>query len=448
MGGNTGKTACGQDCNGDWGGTASVDSCGDCVGGSTGKTACTGFSDGVFIVENGIVKVDFLYDGGMYEGELGIFSLAGMKDFTPNSPEFIAEAVRRVLSNSEQGYIVISDRTQGARFSGQLGSSKEPNRNKGIYKGLKSCNMKAGDTFATALVPNSTFTALSKDPETTDPAKRPIFSLASSNPEHEMYFGQIAKIKDGDEEFSNAVVYEDMLLSSGSDRDYNDLIVHFSGVTLSAPTLDNPELGFKEDWRKSQNPVIPHIEVSPPSPDTLWITITLKSPADLFVYDPQGNVIGKEGGTIPGATFETDADGHQIVSLPKLDSGEYRVVLRAIGEGGLCHLEVKGYKGDSELAAKEIPFTIGAHETFTTTVSADDFLDSTVIDFGTPDVPVGESGEPLIYDFNGDGAVDDADIEAVTTRWNICKGKENYDPFFDLDGDGCITVLDIMQVAK
>ncbi len=423
-----------------------VDKAGNVAVSDSGSTI---FNSGVFTVgEEGLVKVDWLYDGGAYESELGIFSLAGMKDFTPNSPEFIAEAVRRVLSNSEQGYIVISDRTQGARFSGQLGSGKEPNRNKGIYKGLKSCNMKAGDTFATVLVPNSTFVALSGNPATTDPAKRPIFSLASSNPEHEMYFGQIAKIKDGDSEFVNAVVYEDMLLSSGSDRDYNDLIVHFSGVTLSAPTLDNPELGFKEDWRKSQNPVIPHIEVSPPDPDTLWITITLKSPADLFVYDPQGRVIGKEGGNIPGATFETGADGHQIVSLPKLDSGEYRVVLRAIGEGGLCHLEVKGYKGENELAAKEIPFTIGAHETFTTLISADDFLGSTVIDFGTPDVPVSESGEPLNYDFNGDGLIDDADIARLSSIWNKCRGDAEFDPFFDLDNDGCITVLDIMQVAK
>ncbi len=404
---------------------------------------CPGFRAGTFKVgKTGIVKVDYLYDGGMYEGELGIFSLAGMDSLEPNSSEFIAEAVKRVLSDSEQGCMAISDKTEGARFSGQLGSGKEPNRNKGIYKGLKSCKMNPGDTFATVLVPNATFTALAQNPGTTDPAKRPIFSLASSNPEHEMYFGQMAKIED----IGNAFVFEDMAVK-GSDRDYNDLIIQILGVTVSAPTLDNPELGFTNDWRKSQNPVIPHIEVSPPSPDTLWMTITLKSPADLFVYDPQGNVIGKEGGNIPGATFETDADGHQIVSLPKLDSGEYRVVLRAVGEGGLCHLEVKGYKGDSELAAKETPFTIGAHETFTTVISADDFFGSTVIDFAAPDFPVSESGKVLHYDFNGDGRIDDADIVRVSAIWNTCRGEENYDLFLDLDGDGCITVKDIMKVA-
>jgi hypothetical protein len=40
VGGNTGQTACAQDCNGDWGGSAFVDDCGQCVGGDTGQTAC------------------------------------------------------------------------------------------------------------------------------------------------------------------------------------------------------------------------------------------------------------------------------------------------------------------------------------------------------------------------------------------------------------------------
>jgi len=122
-------------------------------------------------------------------------------------------------------------------------------------------------------------------------------------------------------------------------------------------------------------------------------------------------------------------------------------VLRAIGEGGLCHLEVKGYKGENELTAKETPFTIGAHETYATVISADDFLDSTVIDFAAPDFPVSETGQPLRYDLNGDGKIDDADIVRVSAIWNICKGKENYDPFFDFDNDGCISVADIMKIA-
>jgi len=410
---------------------------------STVNVIASDFTAGVFTVgKTGTVKTDFLYDGGKYEGELGIFSLAGMELLEPNSPEFIAEAAKRVLSNSEKGYIVLSDRSEGARFKGPLGSSKEPERNFGIYKGQKSFKMISGDTFATVLAPNSTFAELSKDPETTDAAKRPIFSLASSNPDQGLYFGQMAKIED----IGNAFVFEDMTVQ-GSDRDYNDLIVQITGVTVSAPTLDNPELGFKPDWRIVDNPVTPHIKVSPPDPDTLWMTVTLKSPADLFVYDPQGNVIGKEGGNIPGATFETDADGHQVVSLPKLDSGEYRVVLRAIGGGGLCHLEIRGFKGNKSLASEEKPFEIGAHQTFTTLIPADSFIDRTVIAFGTPDLPKGSDGKPLYYDFNGDGRIADADIERISVLWNKCRGDAEFDPFFDLDDDGCITVKDIMKVA-
>jgi len=97
---------------------------------------------------------------------------------------------------------------------------------------------------------------------------------------------------------------------------------------------------------------------------------------------------------------------------------------------------------------QEKPFEIGAHETFTTVISADAFFERTVIDFSTPDVPVSVSGKSLYYDFNGDGKIDDAAIARVSTIWNKCNGDAEYDPFFDLDEDGCITVLDIMRVVN
>ncbi|OQX00126.1 MAG: hypothetical protein BWK80_62205, partial [Desulfobacteraceae bacterium IS3] len=47
---------------------------------------CTGFRAGVFKVgKTGIVKADYLFDGGAWEGELGIFSLAGTESLEPNS---------------------------------------------------------------------------------------------------------------------------------------------------------------------------------------------------------------------------------------------------------------------------------------------------------------------------------------------------------------------------
>ncbi|MCO6482660.1 MAG: hypothetical protein J5I62_07690 [Flavobacteriales bacterium] len=48
VGGNTGAVACVQDCNGDWGGTAYLDNCGPCVGGNTGQAPCVADCNGDF----------------------------------------------------------------------------------------------------------------------------------------------------------------------------------------------------------------------------------------------------------------------------------------------------------------------------------------------------------------------------------------------------------------
>jgi hypothetical protein len=68
------------------------------------------FESGYFTVgESGEVTIDYLFDGGGYEGELAIFSLEGMEGLEPGSEAFIQEAANRALSESELGYIVISD---------------------------------------------------------------------------------------------------------------------------------------------------------------------------------------------------------------------------------------------------------------------------------------------------------------------------------------------------
>ncbi len=48
VGGNTGDVACVLDCNGDFGGTAFLDNCGDCVGGNTGDAPCVADCNGDF----------------------------------------------------------------------------------------------------------------------------------------------------------------------------------------------------------------------------------------------------------------------------------------------------------------------------------------------------------------------------------------------------------------
>ncbi len=411
------------------------------------------FEAGVFTVGmSGIINIDWLYDGGMYEGEFGIFSLSGMDDVKPGSMAFIEEAVKRAMSNTDKGYIIFSDATEGARLSGTLGGDDpSEDRNLGPYKGLKGVRMNPGDTFATILIPNDMFESLWKgiergyydDPASISPNRRPIFSLATSNDGDQMHFGQLAKISDA----ANALAYEDMILSDSSDRDYNDIIVNITGALVSVPALDHPDLGFTDDWRVIENPVIPHIEVSPPDPDTLWMSITLKSPADLLVHAPDENVCGKEGCYIPGATFEFDENGHQIISLPKLDEGDYRIVLQGKNDGGLCHLEIIGFQGEDILSQLEKPFEIEPHQVLTTLVSASLFSDTLTVDFKEPEVPQGVSGAPLTHDFDGDADIDDDDIGKVSSIWNTCKEDQEYDAFYDFDDDDCITILDIMRVV-
>ncbi len=270
----------------------------------------------------GQIKVDYLYDGGSYEPEIGLVSLSGMEELEPNSDEFVKEAVRRVMSDSLDGRIILRDAEDGARFpDGYLGGSSEPSRNIGDYTPVRTVEMRPGDRLAMIMIPDSTFAEFDPDKAVpNDPRKRPIFSLASPNPGLGLYYGQIANVGD----VGNAFVFEDNP-AFNSDRDYNDIVVQIKGVTVCSPTLDgliaDEFMDKNDDWRVGENPLEEHIEVSEPTPDTLWMTVTLKSPADLLVYDPQGRVIGKEGGYIPGATFEIDENGHQIVSLPALQHG-------------------------------------------------------------------------------------------------------------------------------
>jgi hypothetical protein len=90
------------------------------------------FTSGYYTVgKTGKVSFDYLFDGGAYEGELAIFNLEGMGQYQIGSNDFVREAVRRSLSNSTLGYVVISDIDEAARFSGDLKWDK--NHNLGEY---------------------------------------------------------------------------------------------------------------------------------------------------------------------------------------------------------------------------------------------------------------------------------------------------------------------------
>lgn len=412
--------------------------------------------------ESGLVEIEWLYDGGMYQGELGIFSLSGMDDLTPGSEAFIKEAARRALSNNADGYVVLSDPTEKARFSGLLGG-ESTDWNSGVFRGKRPFSMRAGDTFATILVPNASLEALFNEPGTTNPYKRPLFSLVSSNPAYGMSVGQVADISGHGRGF----VYEDIDAAS-SDMDYNDLIIQITGAeSYQIPTLDKviyaadssqekrKRKSARESWRDWRTDtelgrlIMQHVEMSDPESDMLRISAVMDSSADLLIYDLQGRLIGKYGGDIPGASIVYDQNGAQTVSLPVSQTDGYafcRLVLHGKNDC-TAQLTVKAHQGEREILSETIGGVgVSAHQVLVSYgwISAEDLL----VDFGVPEVPTDGNGNPLFYDFNGDGDIDDKDIEQIASLWNTCEGDPEYDAFFDLNEDGCINILDISAVVN
>ncbi|GAB4194623.1 MAG: hypothetical protein Fur006_40500 [Coleofasciculaceae cyanobacterium] len=205
----------------------------------TGQTL---FNSGVFTVtDKGNIGIDFLFDGGDYQGELAIFNLDGMDKFEPGSEAFIQEAARRALSDSQLGHVVISDSIEGARFSDSL--SSEGNCNTEQYLGVKTFAMKPGDKFGFMLVPDGTVKQVFGNPEL-DGARRPLFSMATANPDDAFQAGQIVDVT-GE---GNTFVFEDLRVDTGSDRDYNDIIFQVRGATGQAAQLDNV-IASDRDWR-------------------------------------------------------------------------------------------------------------------------------------------------------------------------------------------------------
>ncbi|GEM_PF-4317566 len=404
------------------------------------------FNRGLFTVgESGFIEIDWLYDGGMYQGELGIFSVEGMEELIPDREKFVKEAVRRAMSDSEEGYVVLTDSKEGARFSGSLGEPSD--WNKGPYVGVKKFKMRPEGTFAIILVPDSTLEELAKTPLTTVSGKRPLFSVVLSNPFHGTHLGQVADINGS----GNAFVYEDMEITS-SDKDYNDLIIRVIGATVEIPTI-NAVVGKDKwfDWRTETDLgklVVEHLETPPVKEKDLWVSVSLDTmDDDLMVYDSQNRVCGKEGCYIPGADFNIGDE--QRVSLPQLADGEtsYRIMLRG-ATGEPRNLTVKGHEGNAEISSDMKEAAMEAHKIFTSDLTASSSGGSLTVVFGELKEHTAPDGTPLHYDFDLDRDIDDSDVKKVLSRLGASVGDQNYDPVYDLDDDGCIELPDLMTVKN
>ncbi|MBD1806295.1 S8 family serine peptidase [Microcoleus sp. FACHB-SPT15] len=245
------------------------------------------YDSGFFTVgESGEIGIDFLYDGGAYQGELAIFSLEGLD---PNSDTFAQEAAERALSNSpEQGYVVISDPTEGARFSGVLPG--EGDHNAGNYQGVTTFTMAKGTQFGIMLVPNGTVQEVLDGHGVGD--KLPVFSMATANPNDTFHLGQLADVT-GD---GSTFVLEDMRVDTGSDKDYNDIVFQVRGATAEAATMDqlitDGALDEAKDWRDTDmgealisyaEPYItPEVTILEPLPEEAIADLVISPPTDEF----------------------------------------------------------------------------------------------------------------------------------------------------------------------
>ncbi|AFY85542.1 DUF4114 domain-containing protein [Oscillatoria acuminata] len=273
----------------------------------------TDFTSGTFVVGNtGQVNIEFLYDGGAYKSEIGIFSLTGMEEFVPGSAEFIKEAAKRASSHSEQGYIVISDATEAAKFTGDLGEVN--NFNWGEHEGNKTFLMQPGDKFGIILVPNGTIEEVQENPELTG-NKRPLFSLATANPEDAFHVGQIADVTAQ----GNLFVMEDLRVDVGSDFDYNDLIFSLFGATGTATVLDeliNPNL----DWRTTPTgqEIITYVQEQSALLQSTPESASEEVSETIDALEPSGDGIAVDDSTVE-STLDLDStdNGVESTSIPE-----------------------------------------------------------------------------------------------------------------------------------
>jgi tetratricopeptide (TPR) repeat protein len=182
------------------------------------------FESGVYKVDTqGQITIDYLWDGGANEGEVGIFDLSGMEGLLNNPTSFTQEAIRRVVSNSRLGHVVISDSTENEQFSVELISESE-NYNLGTYLGIRSLSftMTPGSQFGVVVVQE-------KFKTTADLSRSGGFFFSLNPSEGKAVFLNEQMILQSDD--GSILKIEDTSIQNPiSDRDYNDIILQTTGA--------------------------------------------------------------------------------------------------------------------------------------------------------------------------------------------------------------------------
>ena len=200
------------------------------------------FDDGYLTVgTSGEVWVDFLFDGGWYQGEVGLFSLDGLDEYNSESTDFLQEVASRALSNSTQGYVLVQDTQEGVRFDANFDWENYFNNHE--YQGPRQLELTPGEKYGVMLVPNGTLDEVLTNPTLNGQnGKRPYFSMPDAN--------ILNAIQMVENESNGGVVLgmEDLNINFGGDRDYNDIILRFEGIDAIMPDLEQ-EANIEREWR-------------------------------------------------------------------------------------------------------------------------------------------------------------------------------------------------------
>lgn len=218
------------------------------------------YESGVFTTTTGAITIDFLFDGGADEGQLGIFSLAGLELYDPGSSAFRQAVVERVLSRSQTGHIVIADRGDdlnqgdGARFT--FPGLGVDNPNLAPYQGAVSFTLQPGARFGFVLLPNGTFRQLHSGamPYTYDQL---LFSLRTRSLNSSLNTTQVINVfNDPTLQLGAGQIlgWDDRRVeptrsgNPANSPDYNDLVIRVHGAAGSLPSLDRLTRGDDVWW--------------------------------------------------------------------------------------------------------------------------------------------------------------------------------------------------------
>jgi type II secretory pathway pseudopilin PulG len=229
----------------------------------TGSTPEVGVSDtGLAVMSNlglntgswtvgpsGQITFGYGYREAGYASRLALFSLAGMDIYDLNTDAgrkaFMLEAMRRILAGGTQGRVVIDASTSTA------GSTSN------------TYNFNPGDQVAALLIPNtslqSAMNSLASYSGTlaayssANPSTSPLVSVAKNGVDIPSFYSkQFAMLGTN----SNTYAVEDMVTTTSTTADYQDMVFTATGMTANAAmnTISNPSDFYTNAAMRTMNP--------------------------------------------------------------------------------------------------------------------------------------------------------------------------------------------------